>query len=294
MNVSIQDLFEGVAAKYLSEVDTNPKKSNQHEIGGLVKVGFKRYLGEPASGEISRFRAKMCYLSGEDSDFDIVEDTLSWYNTRAKDPTRSAEYRLYYKTNAMTRRMNAGDFFLIAKLKHNELLAIACPSESTQEAQLRTIFGLNQVGEKFKAGILSTKALSLPIVYILESLGYQFNLEQETYLDMLLARFGACAFPSTSALSSLAREVSKIPPSESADRCIIDWMETEEVLFRTFEKYLIEQKLKVGFGTGNEQVDNFISYSLSVQNRRKSRAGLAFENHLDTIFNHHHLQFQQG
>ncbi|MDY0137388.1 MAG: type II restriction endonuclease [Thiomicrospira sp.] len=294
MNVSIQDLFEGVAAKYLSEVDTNPKKSNQHEIGGLVKVGFKRYLGEPTGADVSRFKAKMCYLTDEDSGVEIIEDTLSWYDTRANDPARSAEYRLYYKTNAMTRRMSAGDFFLIAKLKTNELLVIACPSESTHEAQLSAIFGLSQLGAKFEAGVLSAQALSLPIVYILESLGYVFDLEHERYLDMLLSRFGERTFPNTAALSALAREVSSIAPSASADVCILDWMETEEILFRTFEKYLIEQKLNVGFGTGSAQVDNFISYSLSVQNRRKSRAGLAFEKHLEAIFKHHGLQFQQG
>jgi hypothetical protein len=31
-------------------------------------------------------------------------------------------------------------------------------------------------------------------------------------------------------------------------------------------------------------VDGFLSFSLSVQNRRKSRAGLAFENHLELLF----------
>ncbi|WP_230371308.1 type II restriction endonuclease [Paludibacterium denitrificans] len=41
-------------------------------------------------------------------------------------------------------------------------------------------------------------------------------------------------------------------------------------------------------------MDAFISYSLSVQNRRKSRVGHAFEGHLDTLFRLHGLQFQQG
>jgi hypothetical protein len=35
---------------------------------------------------------------------------------------------------------------------------------------------------------------------------------------------------------------------------------------------------------GFEGVEAFLEYSLSVQNRRKARAGLAFENHLEALF----------
>ncbi|MFN2369176.1 MAG: type II restriction endonuclease [Desulfurivibrionaceae bacterium] len=46
------------------------------------------------------------------------------------------------------------------------------------------------------------------------------------------------------------------------------WMEREEILFRTMEKHLIGERLSQGF---DGDVDSFISFSLSVQNRRKSR-----------------------
>ncbi|HEY9035349.1 MAG TPA: type II restriction endonuclease [Pseudomonadales bacterium] len=59
------------------------------------------------------------------------------------------------------------------------------------------------------------------------------------------------------------------------------WMEREEILFRTLEKHIIGERLVQGF---DGDVDGFISISLSVQNRRKSRAGLAFENHLEILF----------
>ncbi len=58
-------------------------------------------------------------------------------------------------------------------------------------------------------------------------------------------------------------------------------MEREEILFRTLEKHLIGERLSKGF---DGDVDGFISFSLSVQNRRKSRAGLAFENHIEILF----------
>lgn len=58
------------------------------------------------------------------------------------------------------------------------------------------------------------------------------------------------------------------------------WKE-KKLLFRTLEKQIIGERLAQGF---DGDVDGFISFSLSVQNRRKSRAGLAFENHLEILF----------
>lgn len=58
-------------------------------------------------------------------------------------------------------------------------------------------------------------------------------------------------------------------------------MEREEILFRTLERHLIADRLTTGF---DGDVDGFIQFSLSVQNRRKSRVGYALENHLEIMF----------
>lgn len=54
-------------------------------------------------------------------------------------------------------------------------------------------------------------------------------------------------------------------------------MEQEELLFRTLERHIVSTRLKEGFGNEKLDVDVFISFSLSVQNRRKSRVGYALE-----------------
>lgn len=73
------------------------------------------------------------------------------------------------------------------------------------------------------------------------------------------------------------------------------WMEREEILFRTLERYLIADRLSQGFtgeaSTGVVDVDGFLSFSLSVQNRRKSRVGLALENHLELLFAENGLRY---
>ncbi len=89
-------------------------------------------------------------------------------------------------------------------------------------------------------------------------------------------------FPTTREFSEYARSTLKdINLQDGQDDVLMVWMEREEILFRTLERYLIGDRLTKGF---NNDVDSFISFSLSVQNRRKSRVGLALENHLELIF----------
>ena len=61
-----------------------------------------------------------------------------------------------------------------------------------------------------------------------------------------------------------------------------------------YERHIVQARLKAGFGDDGQDVDAFINFSLSVQNRRKSRVGHAFEGHLDCLFKHHGLKFEQG
>jgi len=67
-------------------------------------------------------------------------------------------------------------------------------------------------------------------------------------------------------------------------------MEREEVLFRTLERHIIGERVSEGF----QDVDTFISYSLSVQNRRKSRAGHALEHHAEQVFKDNSVRYSRG
>lgn len=295
----ISDYFEGVAAKYLSAVDADPGRSHQHEIGGLPAAGFKHYLGTPAKSEEYRFRAKQIYFTDESVAPDISEGMVTWYDCRRKQPHRSAEFRLYYNTNAVTELLQEGDFLLLAKMRDGSLLMIFTPAGSTIESQLRLLFGLNYVDESFTAGTLDSVQLLLPLRLMLEDLGIEVSRIEtgdDIWLEKLVDLFGGNAFPVTSAFSAYARKSIEdmVSPISNPDQTILDWMEHEEKLFRIYERHLVQERLRSGFGKKGDDVDEFISFSLSVQNRRKSRVGHAFEGHLDEIFRLHGLRFQQG
>ncbi len=314
----ISDYFEGVAAKYLSAVDAEPERSNGHEIGGLPSAGFKSYLGTPNKDEEFRFRAKQVYISDESEAPVIADSHVTWYDARRRQPQRSPEYRLYYYNSAVTDCISEGDFFLVAKLREGvlsppdadllqehvgvdsgSLLMVFTPAGSSIEHQLRAMFGLDSVGAAFSSGKLDAVSMLLPLRMMLEDLGVEVEAKPAPgtdWLDRLLQAFGGKVFPTTSVFSSFARDsiAGEVSPLEAPDATLMSWMEHEESLFRIYERHIVQSRLKAGFGDDGEDVDAFINFSLSVQNRRKSRVGHAFEGHLDCLFKHHGLQFEQG
>lgn len=302
---NIGDYFEGVSAKYLSAVDvygsgaSGNRVSNQHEIGGLPSAGFKKFLGTPAKDEKPVFRARMVYLTDNDNTPVTCEDDVTWYDVRWKNESRTPEYRLYYKSNEVTGLLSAGDFFLIGKLHDSSLLLVFAPAGSTAESQLRAIFGIKHVSDEFQAITLDSGSLLLPLRLMLEDIGLVLGhkgTDDDSWMEKLISEFGDAGFPVTSEFSSFARKTLPLDvnPRTAPDDSLLEWMAHEERLFRILERHLVKSRLQQGFGERGDDVDQFVSFSLSVQNRRKSRVGWAFENHLATIFAAHELKFERG
>ena len=114
-------------------------------------------------------------------------------------------------------------------------------------------------------------------------------------LDSLLARFEA-KFPTTKEFSELARQsLPDISGYKDPDAALFAWMEREELLFRRLERHIVAGHLKTGFAAaGENEVDGFLSLSQTVQQRRRSRAGRALENHLEALFVVHSVRFARG
>lgn len=308
----ISDYFDGVAAKYLSVVDAEPKKSNQHEIGGLVRAGFAQFLGVGA--EDYRYGVRQVYISDDLEEPMVCDSHVTWYDTRRDDQSRGPEYRLYYYESPVTELISAGDFLLIAKLKKElpsqggevrnkdlglrpgSLLMVFAKPGSSAESQLKVMFGLSDVGSSFTMGAVDAIDLVLPLRSMLDGIGIELSAgisHEEEWLQKLIDAFGGEIFPKTSVFSAFAREsvMGEVSPVEEPDNAIMAWMEREESFFRLYERHLVKSRLASGFG---EDVDSFIDFSLSVQNRRKSRAGHAFEAHLRELFSQNDLKFEQG
>ena len=287
----IDQYFKGVAWKYLTAVDADMSRSNQHELGGLVKAGFKQHLGEPGQDTI-RLPARFIFLAEDEDESMGVDGSVSWYDSRRDNPNRSAELRLYYDSNEVTALLAEGMILVVAKSKEGGIYLIFADAGSSAERQLRWLFGLNGTHDAFAAKSFGAadQRESWALTWILEQLGIEMLIPDDGRLEQIIDKFGG-VFPATKPFSEFARAIVRdVDPFASPDDAVIRFMEMEERLFRLLERYIVEQRLKSGF----DGVDDFISYSLSVQNRRKSRAGFAFENHLAYIFTENGIRFARG
>ena len=280
----LSQYFNGVVAKRLSTVEINLSKSNQHEFNGIAAM--KELFGK----ERQKYSAKFIFL---DDEHEPICDTgfLTWYDAREKHPTRS-EYRLFFPTTTVSKVASVNDNLFIGLCPNNTVVVIVAAAESTVSSQLAWLFDIN-VGDRFTVSSKydsDNKKLEYASKYILEQIGIEIAETSEyTYLDEMLSRFGG-KFPSTKEFSSFARSTLKhIDALDNPDDVLMHWVEREEFLFKTLEKHLIQAKISEGF----KDVDEFISYSLSVQNRRKSRVGQALENHLEVLLKSRNISYDR-
>jgi hypothetical protein len=287
----LSSLFVGAVTKHLTLVETITSSSNQHEFQGVQAL--RQLLGEEDRRGIP---TRFIWLSDQEGALSEA-GFLSWSNVRKGKP-RAAEYHLYYSTNPVTEAMRAGDLLLIALHRDGTLLAIIA-RDATSQNQLLWLFGLEPPAEKgFAIRSIDEShdpELGFAARYILDELAIEPPEPEADRCDALIERFGL-VFPSTRIFSELARSsVPNVSAVDNPDGALMAWMEQEEKLFRRLERRIVANRIAEGFAGGSEvDVDGFLSFSLSVQNRRKSRVGHALENHLEAVFSAQGVRFARG
>lgn len=288
----LSDYFTGVAVKRLTPVETVPATSNQHEFNGSAEL--RKLLGE---NDIKNIPARFLWISKEQEAFD-VEGSMSWYDARRRHPTRT-EYRLYYPDNEVTGMMQPGDAFFLAICRDSSALVVITPGDSTMHNQLLWLFGIEEQSElqfNYQAVTGNRDAeLDFAARFILDALNIDPAEPEADKLDTLIEPFGL-KFPTTRVFSEVARRsLPHVSARDDPDAALIEWMDREEQLFRRLERRIVAERIAAGFqSAGGADVDGFIKFSLSVQNTRKSRVGLALENHIEAIFQAAEIRFERG
>jgi len=286
----LSDYFRGVAVKKLSVVETNPDKSNQHEFNG--SSALRRLFGDDDRRNIP---AKFIWLGGEQEGISL-DGVVSWYDARRAHPART-EYRLYYPSNEIITMMKAEDTMFVVLLRDETIMVIIVTSGSIIQNQLLWLFGIEIEPDFESVGYeVGGEKIDFAVQYILDELGINLEEPETDYIDSLIDKFGI-NFPTTRVFSQLARDSLPeiVPAIDCADDVLLAWLEREEKLFRRLERRVVSQRLQNGFmNNGNADIDSFISFSLSVQNRRKSRAGQSLENHLEALFQARSISYSRG
>lgn len=284
----LSSYFSGIGVKRLSATEINPATSHQHEFNGVSAL--RHIFGPDRKQDIP---ARSIYLDDDETNV-ISEDTsVTWYDARENIPKRS-EYRLYYRSSEVYEKADVNDLLIIGKRPNMPLLIIIVRAGTTIENKILWLFGISasEVKDKFSAFRIEEgldKQITYPIRLIFEEIGIEAIEPNDAYLEQILQRFGG-EFPPTRDFSEFARSTLSVSAIDDPDAALVAWMEQEERLFRALEHYLVETRIRQGF----ESVDAFIQFSLSVHNRRKSRAGLALENHIEQIFKEHNIRYSRG
>ena len=288
----LRDCFAGVGVKRLSAVDAEPSRSNQHEVG-TTRAMREQFLGQT---QRQRFPVQYVWL-GQDDNALSVEGAATHYDARERKPHRAPEWRLYYPSNAVTEAMQEGDTLFLAMRGDGRLYFVVTPEGTTGEHQLAWLFGLYPRGRSFVSTEIPEDGPELDFAarFILDEIGVEYEVPEAERLDGIIERFGTM-FPRTAEFSTLAREtLADVDPRDDPDAALLAWLDHEEAMFRRLERRVVSSRLEEGFGKADGiDVDGFIRFSLSVQNRRKSRMGHSLENHLEAVFRACDISFDRG
>jgi hypothetical protein len=285
---SLSQYFAGVGVKIVTGTEVDPRVSRGHEFQGVDS--FRAFLGLPA--DKVRVPVKWVWLSDEEPPLVLAEEG-TWYDSRRGKSHRGAEYRLYYPTAAedVVHRARDGDTLFLCMTRGEELLALLCMAGSSIEQQLLWLFGLDVGGRDLLQRDLREEGgrdLDLAARHVLDLIDVEVELADEDWLDRLLKAFPK-GLPPTRRFSDFARKACDgADPLADPDHALLAWMDLEERLFLTYERHIVGERLRQGFvNDGIADVDAFVSYSLGVQNRRKSRAGYGLGHHVEALLEAH-------
>ncbi|NSZ75038.1 hypothetical protein G6L74_14905 [Agrobacterium tumefaciens] len=191
----LSSLFSGAVFKRLSAVETDITRSNQHEFNGSKPlIGL---FGKEHPQKLTTDFIRMSDNGG------VLAETgmLTWYDARARHPTRS-EYRLYYYDNAVTAKAREGDFLLIGKRHDGSTLVLMAPGSGVAAARIAWLFGIEvEPGAAFAALDLSEDERSA----LGDGLGIPLDTGSlwESELDPVLSDDGKARLPAVRAVQQL-------------------------------------------------------------------------------------------
>lgn len=252
--------------KMLSANDTG--KTGGHQSGIYIpKTAVSILFDVPGKrGENKKKYVKIRWQN------DFTTDSVFTYYGKG---TRN-EYRItrFGRGFELLQEKHTGDLFVFVQLDAEDYEGFLLSSEDDIDAFLN-YFGMSPAD----TGLIEKQRDSA-------------DSEMERRMAQFIAAMGT-SFPETKRMSEEARSIFDAVYNErqkiiqNPDERLLDWIQTEYVLFRKIEDALYGDKVYHGF----DSMDTFIAVANSILNRRKSRAGKSLENHLAAIFDGNSLSY---
>lgn len=205
-----------------------------------------------------------------------------WVKIRWQDGSETATRFIYYGqgTRNEYRITNFGRGFPFLRPEYTGALFVLAQNspEDYQGFILNTEDEIDQFLETFGLSPADTNRL-------IETEQVQAETQEQIAIQEFIRSLPG-DFPVSEAMSSAARDIQNRVYNHleyvrtNPDRKIIDWTNTEYLLFRAIERARYGETISRGF----QSVDDFVTMANMVLNRRKSRAGKSLEHHLAAIF----------
>src|SRR5690625_3209953 len=321
---TIDSEYSGFGWKRLSSHEIDPAVSNGHEFQGvsaLVKL----------LGAQSRSKIPTCYyligddLNGNPVVNDFICSTASWYDSRARDPSRGPEWRLYYPGEAgqIQVNCNAGDLMIVGSRKDNTLSVLLIEANTCAEASIINLLGIGRVAERGRGQTkvidATDRDIGLSAAETLEHLASSMtafgdtpppfpmpepqidgDTEVEEIAAKMIARWpkilGSCQEVAQLIISSCGYDTDQA--ANEPDAALMRWLEAAEASYRLWEGYYLSNFLKplrYDNTVSDEMLAETISTRwMSLRQGRVSRAGRMMELFLVEVFRAAKLRFDWG
>jgi len=287
----LSDIFSVVAYKRLVNVDISPEKSHQHEING--SKALRDFFGTET---VTNGGITWAYFS-DDQPIENETGEYTFYNARKRDPKRT-EWRLYYTGDFPVKYAQEGDVLLLLRGEETvRIYGLIIEQNSSWMSAIKYLFdfGLENVTQQLQlipSEILSRQQLEFVEKMIIDSLGIIDVPEPDIDYDeeIVVRHFGTEKVPSTEDLAKLARDLCENWDPEEPDQILVNWLDRETKLFYAVEIVIYGPAIKKGF----ETIEDFVRFSNSFLNSRKSRRGRSLELHLKYLFTRCKIRFSHG
>lgn len=282
--MNLSDAFIAIAIKQIAQVDIPRRGSNQHELNGTSEL--RKFF---KTAERLRTRIHWHYFS-DGKDVVNEEGNLTFYDAREKSAERTgrSEWRGYYSGDFLS-VANPGDVLLLAKTHDGELHGMLFETESNWLRSVMVLLKLRELSSLFhviEKDSLKQSELQLAEQLILDELGLVVPItSQPSDQELMLKTFGK-KLPNTKTLAKFARDQTEVDLSD-ADGTLMRWIGRETALFYALERVLVKERIDRGFAS----VEDFLEYSISIQQSRRSRMGLSLQHHLAALFDVRKLKF---
>jgi len=287
--MKLSAIAKKVAYKTLSSVDIVKHGSNQHEFNGVkaLKVMFGTERVED--------NIRCVYL--EDSEIPVEAfGKFTWYDSREKHPTRS-EHRFYYPAAVqhVFADSEVGDPVFVFQLLDDTFLLVTSPARSRTAELLTWLCTDNALETRFAVDEdleNSVDRNSMQLADLFERLGITPEVKEASLEQDVEQAFGDLSiWPSGKSISQFVWTYNpEIEARENPDEALSRWLDLEYRVFRIIEQSRIESSID-SLRSSDRMVEDFLRISLSVQNRRKSRAGKSLEYHFERILTDFSIPF---